>query len=97
MIKDIENRLTQNINCNHLDILDESPNHGGYSGVVSHIKIIIISNDFNDLSLIKRHQLVFKALGSFVEEIHAISIVAKTEQQWKISSQFIASPDCAKN
>ena len=97
MIKDIENRLTQNINCNHLDILDESPNHGGYSGVVSHIKIIIISNDFNDLSLIKRHQLVFKALGSFVEEIHAISIVTKTEQQWKTSSQFIASPDCAKN
>ena len=48
-------------------------------------------------SLIKRHQLVYKALENFVKEIHAISIVSKTVSQWKDSSDYIPSPDCAKN
>ncbi len=97
MIKEIKARLSETIDCNFLDVIDESPNHGGYNGSVSHVKIIIISNDFEDLSLIKRHQLVYKALGSYVKEIHAISIVSKTIEQWKKSSEYIASPDCAKN
>ena len=97
MIENIKNNLSANIKCEHLEILDESPNHGGYSGAISHVKLIIVSDDFDGLALIKRHQLVYKALGSLVDEIHAISIVSKTINQWKESKEFIASPDCAKN
>ena len=97
MIDDIKENLTKNISCNHLEIIDESPNHGGYSGAISHVKIIVVSDDFEGLSLIKRHQLVYKALENFVMEIHAISIVSKTVSQWKESSDYIPSPDCAKN
>lgn len=97
MIDEIKDKLTSQINSKYLDIIDESPKHGGYTGAVSHIKIIIVSNQFDGLSLIKRHQLVYKALGPYVQKIHAISIVSKTPEQWKESSDFIASPDCAKN
>ena len=97
MIDEIKNKLSKNIACNHIEIIDESPNHGGYSGAISHVKIIVVSDDFEDLSLIKRHQLVYKALENFVKEIHAISIVSKTVSQWKESSDYIPSPDCAKN
>ena len=97
MINEIKDRLSGQIDSEDLDILDESPNHGGYTGAVSHIKIIIVSIQFDGLSLIKRHKLVYKALGPFVPKIHAISIVSKTPDQWKKSSDFIASPDCAKN
>ena len=97
MINEIKDRLSGQIDSEYLDILDESPNHGGYTGAVSHIKIIIVSIQFDGLSLIKRHKLVYKALGPFVLKIHAISIVSKTPDQWKKSSDFIASPDCAKN
>ena len=97
MIDEIKDKLKSQINTEYLDIIDESPNHGGYSGAVSHIKIIIVSIQFDGLNLIKRHQLVYKALGSFLQKIHAISIVSKTPEQWKKSSDFIASPDCAKN
>ena len=97
MIKEIKDRLSGQIDSEYLDILDESPNHGGYKGEISHIKIIIVSIQFDGLSLIKRHKLVYKALGPFVPKIHAISIVSKTPDQWKKSSDFIASPDCAKN
>ena len=97
MIDNIKKNLAKNISCNHLEIIDESPNHGGYSGAVSHVKIIIVSDDFESLSLIKRHQLVYKALDNLVKEIHAISIVSKTVSQWTESSDYISSPDCAKN
>ena len=97
MIDEIKNNLSNNILCNHLEIIDESPNHGGYSGTVSHVKIIVVSDDFEGLSLIKRHQLVYKALDNLVKEIHAISIVSKTVSQWAESSNYISSPDCAKN
>ena len=97
MIDEIKNKLSKNIACNHLEIIDESPNHGGYSGSVSHVKIVVISEDFEGLNLIKRHQLVYKALENLVSKIHAISIVSKTVNEWKESPDFIPSPDCAKN
>lgn len=97
MIENIKNNLSKNIGCSYLEVIDESPNHGGYSGSVSHVKIVIVSKDFEALNLIKRHQLVYKALENLVSEIHAISIVSKTFDEWKKSPGFIPSPDCTKN
>ena len=68
MIEKIEQRLSENIECIHLEVIDESPNHGGYDGSVSHIKIIIVSDQFIDQSLINRHKLVYKSMGDFVEK-----------------------------
>ena len=84
------------INISELDILDESPNHGGYDGSISHVKIIIVSDDFKENRLLDRHKIVYKALGSLVSKIHAISIVAKTKQEWFESSEFQQSPPCGK-
>ena len=43
MIERIRQRIQENMECSHLEILDESPSHGGYDGSVSHIKIIVVS------------------------------------------------------
>ena len=96
MIDKIKERLLKNIQCIHLEVVDESPNHGGYDGSVSHVKIIIVSDEFSDQSLINRHKLVYKAMGDFVGKIHAISIVSKTSNQWEESSEYPDSPECAK-
>ena len=96
MIDKIKERLLKNIQCIHLEVVDESPNHGGYDGSVSHIKIIIVSDEFNDQSLINRHKLVYKAMGDLVAQIHAISIVSKTSNQWEESNEYPSSPECAK-
>ena len=96
MIERIRQRIKENIQCIHLEILDESPSHGGYDGSVSHIKIIVVSDEFIDQSLINRHKLVYKAMGDFVEQIHAISIVSKTSNQWNESKKYPDSPECAK-
>ena len=96
MIKKIEQRLSKNIECVHLEVIDESPNHGGYNGSISHLKVIIVSNEFIDQSLINRHKLVYKAMGDLVGQIHAISIVSKTSNQWEESNEYPSSPECAK-
>ena len=96
MIDKIKERLLKNIQCIHLEVVDESPNHGGYDGSVSHVKIIIVSDEFSDQSLINRHKLVYKAMGDLVGHIHAISIVSKTSNQWEESNEYPSSPECAK-
>ena len=98
LITDYENFEISNENYDvpFSQILDESPNHGGYSGQVSHIKVIIVSDLFVDKSLINRHKEVYRAMENYVSEIHAISIVAKSIAQWKESDDFFPSPDCAK-
>tara|TARA_B100000963_G_scaffold320634_1_gene303317 strand:+ start:615 stop:911 length:297 start_codon:yes stop_codon:yes gene_type:complete len=96
MIDRIKENLSKGLKISKLDILDESPNHGGYDGTVSHVKLIIISDDFEDNKIIDRHKLVYKALGSLVSEIHAISIVAKTNEEWLESNEYQQSPPCGK-
>ena len=96
MIEQIEQRLSENIQCIHLNVIDESPNHGGYDGSVSHVKIVIVSDDFIAQSLINRHKLVYRAMWDFVGKIHAISIVSKTSNQWEESNKYPNSPECAK-
>merc|ERR1712001_62474 len=47
------------------------------------IKVIIVSNKFKDVTTIDRHRNVQKSLGTMMEkDIHAITIKAKTPEQW---------------
>ena len=61
----------------------------GKTTVLTHIlnnregkKVAVIVNDMSEInidqSLINRHKLVYKSMGDFVEQIHAISIVSKS-------------------
>jgi hypothetical protein len=35
-------------------------------------------------------------MGDLVGQIHAISIVSKTSNQWEESNEYPSSPECAK-
>jgi BolA protein len=62
-----------------LDIQDDSHLHAGHAGNTGggHYTVTIESADFEGLSLLQRHQLVYKAVGTLMEnEIHALSIKA---------------------
>ncbi|MCH9617062.1 MAG: hypothetical protein SP4CHLAM5_00410 [Chlamydiia bacterium] len=44
----------------------------------------VISNSFNDMSLLKRHRAVKKVLEKhFAESLHALSIQTYTEEEWE--------------
>lgn len=78
----IKNRLTEVLSPTTLDIVDDSAKHVGHAGARSgggHFLINIVSDAFQDKSLIQRHRLIYAALGDAMQsEIHALSIKAYT-------------------
>ena len=70
----IINTLNECMNISSLKILNESFMHNVPEGAESHFKIVIVSNDFNNLSHIQRHKLVYKHLDTIMNDIHALSI-----------------------
>ena len=77
----IEKKLRTYFNVHDLNIIDESHKHVNHKKDTNggHFKLLIVSNDFDNISLIKRHQLIYDALSDMIKvEIHAISIKAMT-------------------
>ena len=68
-----------------LEITDDSALHAGHAGAKDgggHFRMIIVSAQFAGLSTLKRHRLVYAALGSLMQrEIHAMSITALTPEE----------------
>ena len=77
----IEKKLRTYFNVHILNIIDESHKHVNHKKDTNggHFKLLIVSDDFENISLIKRHQLIYDALSDMIKvEIHAISIKAMT-------------------
>ena len=95
----IENKIinTRNecMNICSLKILNESFMHNLPKDAESHFKLVIVSNDFNNLSHIQRHKLVYKHLGNIMNDIHAISIQSFNEDEFKLNPTILDSPECA--
>ncbi len=61
----------------HVEVADTT-------GTGDHFSAVIISDDFNDLSLIKQHQLVYKSLGNYLtNEIHALQLKTYSKSAWE--------------
>ncbi len=55
----------------------------------THFQAVVISNEFEGLSLVKKHQLVYSTLGDKMkDEIHALSIRPLTRKEWDKSSEL---------
>ena len=86
----------QQLSPSHLDVVNESAGHGGYfPGKESHFKVVIVSEAFEGLRLVQRHQKVYAAAGDLLapSQIHALAIHAYLPQEWQ--GQAPDSPECA--
>lgn len=80
----------------HLEVLNESSGHGGYfPGKESHFKVTLVSDIFNGLRAVQRHQKVYATVGELLapSKIHALAIHAYTPMEWTGERQD--SPECA--
>ena len=63
-----------------LEIIDNSKAHAGHAGARSgggHYHVTIVAEAFENKSLVKRHQLIYTALGELMtKQIHALGINA---------------------
>lgn len=66
-----------------LELIDESHLHAGHAGAQSglgHFRATIVASAFEGLPLIKRHRLVYAAVGELMKtDIHALSIDALSD------------------
>ena len=79
-LREIERRLTEALEPDYLEILDQSEAHAGHAsaGAAGHYRVSVIAEAFAGKNLVARHRLVYAALGELMDgEIHAVSIDAK--------------------
>ncbi len=91
----IESRLKSAFEIQHLEVLNESHMHSVAPGSESHFKVTIVSDNFADLMLIKRHRLVNNALVDELQQIHALALHTLTPNEWTDRQGKVAdSPNC---
>ncbi|TVO78370.1 MAG: BolA family transcriptional regulator [Sedimenticola selenatireducens] len=80
----------------HLEVIDESHMHNVPKGAQSHFKIVVVSNQFEGLSLVNRHRMVNSlAKPLFDEGLHALALHTMTPEQWQQKGgTFPKSPPC---
>jgi len=88
--------LNMAFSVEHLHLENESSMHNVPPNSESHFKLVIVSNDFSDLSRVKRHQNIYSALNRVMKKVHALSIQAFTIEEYNKNPVILSSPDCSK-
>lgn len=66
--------IEDGLQCEHVEV----------SGDGRHFEALIVSTQFQGLSKVRQHQLVYGALGERMrEEVHALSMKTLTPEEWK--------------
>ena len=78
----------------YLEVVNESYNHAG-PAAESHFKLIVVSDEFNDLALIGRHRLINKLFKEELTHIHALAMHTYTQEEWQAKNGAPASPKCS--
>jgi len=84
-VEQIESRLAKAFSPSQLLVKDQSHLHAGHEGARDgrgHFDVRIVSDAFEGCRPLKRHRMIYDALGSLMEtDIHALSIQAKTPDE----------------
>ncbi|XP_048362967.1 bolA-like protein 1 [Sphaerodactylus townsendi] len=91
----IRAKLQEALQPVHLEVMNDSHMHDVPRGSETHFRVAVASRSFEGLSLIHRHRLVNDILQEeLAGPVHALSIQAKTPQQWEKHPAVGRSPPC---
>lgn len=95
MQQTIEQKLESAFNPEFLSVENETHMHNVPPGSESHFKVTVVSDEFDDLMLIKRHRLVNKVLQDELKQIHALALHTLSKDEWFEKAGKVAdSPPC---
>jgi len=88
----IEQRIRDSINVIDINIIDESIKHIDHyfaapSTFPSHIKLILVSDDFVNMGSLARHKLIYNLLKNEIKLIHAISLHLYTQSEYNVKNK----------
>ncbi|MDH3949133.1 MAG: BolA/IbaG family iron-sulfur metabolism protein [Gammaproteobacteria bacterium] len=93
---DIEAKLTNSLQPNYLEVINESNNHNVPPGSESHFKVVIVTDAFDGKMLVARHRMINEILADELQhKIHALALHTYTPAEWEeVSGNAPASPPC---
>lgn len=78
----LRRRLEEAFDPQELLVKDQSQLHVGHEGAKDgkgHFDVVIVSTKFDDVSRVRRHQMIYDAVSDLIEsDIHALRIRALT-------------------
>tara|TARA_Y100000589_G_scaffold324564_1_gene360942 strand:- start:1023 stop:1319 length:297 start_codon:yes stop_codon:yes gene_type:complete len=86
LISEVTDRLSDYFDTERIKIVDDSKHHVGHSGNTggAHLTLEIVSVDFEKLSRIERHKLIYECLDGFIPvKIHALKVLAMSPLEFK--------------
>lgn len=93
--KALEEKLSRGLSPLILKVMNESPNHNVPEGSESHFRVLIVSDQFKELSSVRRHQLVYDLIKEELKTIHAFSQNTFTSEEWiRQGGEIPKSPPC---
>ncbi len=96
MLQDtIIEKLKAAFQIHHLEVENESHMHNVASGSESHFKVVLVSDDFNEINKVKQHQAVYAALSDeLAGPVHALALHTYSHDKWLKTQLAPASPNC---
>lgn len=93
--RSIENKIQTALAPTYIAVENESHMHGG-PATESHFKLTVVSNKFDRLSLVKRHQQLYGLLAEEMSgPVHALALHLYTDNEWERKNQVSPdSPNC---
>ncbi len=73
-------------------IEDESHMHS--RGKESHFKVVLVSEAFDGVRKVQRHQKVYAELGDLMQQFHALALHTFSPDEWKAEQAIPDSPHC---
>ncbi len=90
----IENKLNEQIDLSYLSVENESFRHAVPVDSETHFKVVVVSEQFQGVMLIKRHRLINEILkDELAGPIHALAMHTYTPQQW--AEKSLSAPNSA--
>ena len=92
----IESKITEALSPSHILVVNESHMHSVPAGSESHFKLVIVTNSFEGMPRVRRHQTVNIILKDELDgPLHALSMETLTPGEWKKKGGVVReSPDC---
>ncbi|ALD15400.1 hypothetical protein IX46_02440 [Buchnera aphidicola (Aphis glycines)] len=92
-LEKIKNYLILKMNIRKIKIYNDSSLHKKNENVLTHLKIIIVSDDFNNKKKVNRHRLIFEKLYEiYKKNIYSITLYTYTAHEWKSKKHKENSP-----
>lgn len=91
----IEKKLTVDLKPEFLQVVNESHGHRSTEGAETHFKITAVSREFQGMSAVKRHQLLYKILADeLASGVHALALHLYTNDEW--DARGMTAPDSTR-